>query len=151
VRQRGASNPLSPSPLSCEIEQMRISRLGMWSVLSALVACSQGDKKPRLPDSAVVGVWKSDTVRSPVAPGRVYQLATRPDGFAELSSELGGADRRVERGTWDGADSLVRVVVRGDATGARASSLLLAMRNGTLALIQFDTASWGREGLVFRR
>jgi hypothetical protein len=135
----------------CEVSGMQWRSLMRAGALAGLSACSQGEKKPRLPDSAVVGVWQSDPVQSPVGAGRVYELRATTNGLAEFSSALNGADRRVERGTWDGADSLVRIVVRGDATGSRTASLLLARRAGTLALVQFDTTAWGPGGLVLRR
>ena len=57
----------------------------------------------------------------------------------------------IERGTWDGADSLLRVVVRGDGTGVRPTSILLAIRGNALALVQFDTTAWGVRGLTLYR
>jgi hypothetical protein len=123
----------------------------LCAVLFTLGACSQQDKKPRLAERAVVGLWSSDSMPSPDASVRRYQLRMSADGMAEFVSEVIGAAAITERGTWDGADSLVRVVVRGAATGSRPSSILLAMRADTLALVQFDTTAWGRRGLTLRR
>jgi len=120
------------------------------SAVSA-AACSQQDKKPRLRESAVVGTWRSDTLAATDAPGRVYQLSMTPGGMAELVSESVGRPPIAERGTWDGADSLVRVVVRGTNTASRPTSILLAIRGNQLGLVQFDTTAWGPNGLTFYR
>jgi hypothetical protein len=121
------------------------------AVLFTLAACSQQDKKPRLAERAVVGLWSSDSMQSADASVRRYQLRMTADGMAEFVSEVVGVGLTTERGTWDGADSLARVVVRGEATGSRPTSILLAMRADTLALVQFDTTAWGRRGLTLRR
>jgi len=120
------------------------------SALSA-AACSQQDKKPRLPQGAVVGTWRSDTLPAGDAPGRVYRLRIMPGGMAELVSEYLGRPPIAERGTWDGADSLVRVVVQRSNTASRPTSILLAIRGNQLGLVQFDTTAWGPNGLTLYR
>ncbi len=115
-------------------------------------ACSQQDKKPRLPESAVVGSWVSDTLPAADAARRVYRLTMDEQGMAEFASTVVGKGTVTERGTWDGADSLVRVVVRGEGTANRPTSLLLAIRGrAELGLVQFDTAAWGSQGLRLYR
>jgi hypothetical protein len=127
-------------------------RLILIAALAATVtACSQQDKKPRLANSAVVGLWRSDTLAGTDSAGRVYSLRMTPDGMAEFTSDVVGTSGKVERGTWDGADSLVRVVVRGEATAARPTSILLAIRRNALGLVQFDTTAWGPAGLTLYR
>ena len=116
-----------------------------------LTACNTTGKKPRLPQAAVVGAWRSDTIRTVDSSARIYQLRMLPDGMAELTSEVIGQPATKERGTWDGADSLVRVVVRGDNLGRRPTSILLAVRSGALSLTAFDTAAWGPQGMTLRR
>lgn len=115
-------------------------------------ACSQQDKKARVPTRAVVGTWRSDTLAVAGAAPRTFRLLVREDGMAELARrEAGAGDSLVERGTWDGADSLLRVVVRGEGAGTRATSILLAIRGGNaMAQVEFDSAQWG-DGLVFHR
>ncbi len=118
----------------------------------AAAGCSQRDKKPRLNESTVVGDWRSETA-APTADlqARHYALRLRADGLAELVRFAVGADSVVERGTWDGADSLLRIVVRSDAATARPTSVLLAIRGDRLGLVQFDTTAWGPVGPTFQR
>lgn len=123
-------------------------------VVLALIAtgCNTSEKKDRLPESAVVGTWRSDTLRSADASVRLYQLQMSADGMAEFTSTFVGKSVQTERGTWDGADSLVRVVVRGDATSSRPTSILLSIHKKTLDLVEFDTTAWGPDGLrLYRR
>lgn len=120
-------------------------------VALAVTACSQRDKKPRLPLGAVVGVWRSDAMPAADASVRVFQLRMEPDGLAEFTSESAGRSTLTERGTWDGADSLVRVVVRRAGTASRATSLLLAIRGNTLGLVGVDTTAFGPAGLILTR
>jgi len=117
----------------------------------ALAACSLQDKKPRLAQSAVVGLWRNDSIAGAGVATASYALRMNPDGLAEFTSRAAGGPAVTERGTWDGADSLVRVVVRGEGTTSRPTSLLLAMRGSTLGLVQFDTTAWGPAGLTLRR
>ena len=126
------------------------SRLTIVAALALAAACTTQGKKPRLPERAVVGTWRSDTVRSADV-ARLYQLQITSGGMAEFRSELIGRSTTTERGTWDGADSLVRVVVRGDGTGARPTSILLAIRGTSLGLVEFDTTAWGAQGLTLHR
>ncbi|MDZ7632829.1 MAG: hypothetical protein U5K74_16190 [Gemmatimonadaceae bacterium] len=114
-------------------------------------ACSQQDKKPRLAEAAVVGLWRSDTLPAADAGGRIYRLEMLSGGTAEFTTEFVGKSTITERGTWDGADSLVRIVVRGSATASRPTSLLLAIRGNALGLVQFDTTLWGPAGLTLTR
>jgi hypothetical protein len=102
-------------------------------------ACSQSGKKPRIPQERVVGTWRSDTLPAADAAGRLYELRIAPSGRADWDATYLGKGTIVERGTWDGADSLVRVVVRRDGVGAR-SSLLFVMRDSALVL-RPDTAN----------
>ncbi len=131
----------------------RLIIIGTLAIVAT--ACSQQDKKPRLPLNAVVGLWRSDTVSVPGAARRVYQLRMTADGMAEFTSDSAGSavptTSRSERGTWDGADSLVRVVVRAEGTAARPSSLLFAIRGNRLGLVQFDSLAWGDAGLTLTR
>ena len=128
------------------------SRLLLFVIVAvSATACSQQDKKPRLAERAVVGLWRSDTLPATDAGTRVYALRMTPSGMAEFTSEDVGKQTTVERGTWDGADSLVRVVVRGDGTAARPTSILLAIRGNQLGLVEFDTTTWGRQGLTLYR
>lgn len=118
----------------------------------AATACSQQDKKPRLPEQAVVGTWASDTLPAADGVGRVYRLRMDAKGMAEFASGVMGKGVITERGTWDGADSLVRVVVRGESTASRPTSLLLAIRGRSeLGLVRYDTAAWGARGLTLYR
>lgn len=126
----------------------------MLVVALALIAtgCNTSEKKPRLPENAVVGTWRSDTLRGADASGRVYQLLVSADGMAEFTSDVVGKSVKTERGTWDGADSLVRVVVRGDATSSRPTSMLLSIHRKSLDLVEFDSTAWGPDGLrLYRR
>jgi hypothetical protein len=123
----------------------------LTALATSVTACSQQGKKPRLPERAVVGMWRSDTITARGGTGRVYQLRMASGGMAEFTTESAGVRATVERGTWDGADSLVRVVVRGEATAARPTSLLLAIRGQSLGLVEFDTTAWGPNGLTLRR
>ncbi|MBC7841534.1 MAG: hypothetical protein H7099_04455 [Gemmatimonadaceae bacterium] len=128
------------------------SRLLLSAILAAsATACSQQDKKPRLAERAVVGLWRSDTVPAAATAARAYALRMTSSGMAEFTSENVGRQVTIERGTWDGADSLVRVVVRGEGTAARPTSLLLAIRGNELGLVEFDTATWGAQGLTLHR
>lgn len=128
------------------------SRLILFAILAAsTAACSQQDKKPRLAERAVVGMWRSDTLLAADAAARVYALRMTSGGMAEFTSEYVGRQATVERGTWDGADSLVRMVVRGDGTAARPTSILLAIRGNELGLVEFDTTAWGPQGLTLYR
>ncbi len=127
-------------------------RLILASALALTVtACSQRDKKPRLAERAVVGTWRSDTLPAANALPRVYRLRMTSGGMAEFTSEQVGRRATVERGTWDGADSLVRVVVRGESTASRPTSILLAIRGNALGLVEFDTTAWGPQGLTLYR
>lgn len=127
--------------------------IGVAILVLVAGACSQQDKKPRLAESAVVGTWTSDTLPAADAAGPVYRLQMDSQGMAEFVSASVGAGTITERGTWDGADSLVRVVVRREGSAARPTSMLLAIRGRTeLGLVQFDAAAWGRQGLrLFRQ
>jgi len=122
--------------------------------LLALVAggCSQQDKKPRLPLQAVVGHWSSDTLPDASGAKRAYRLHMDVQGLAEFVSTAEGGAASSERGTWDGADSLIRVVVRGAGTASRRTSLLLAIRKGgELGLVQYDSTAWGAQGMTLYR
>ncbi|MES3036052.1 MAG: hypothetical protein V4813_18755 [Gemmatimonadota bacterium] len=132
---------------------MHLRLIGPTLLVFVLVACSQQDKKPRLAESAVVGTWMSDTVPGADVAQRVFRLRMDQQGMAEFSRIAVGKGIVTERGTWDGADSLVRVVVRGEGTASRPTSLLLAIRGrAELGLVQFDTAAWGQQGLrLFRQ
>ncbi len=131
-----------------------MNRHSVFSVVAAaltLAGCSLQDKKPRLAQNAVVGLWRSDSIAGATVATAAYALRIDPDGLAEFTSQIAGKPAVTERGTWDGADSLVRVVVRGEGTAIRPMSLLLAIRGQTLALVQFDTTAWGRVGLTLTR
>ena len=130
----------------------RLSRLPVVFLSLLPAACSQQDKKARVPEAAVVGVWESDTLTAGPSAPAAYRLQVRADGMAELVRHaMTGRDSAVQRGTWDGADSLLRVVVRGEAATSRATSILLAVRgSNTLGQVQFDSAQWGN-GLAFHR
>ena len=130
---------------------MQLHRILIAALALSVAACSQQDKKPRLRVSAVVGTWRSDTLSGAGAPGRLYRLSMTAAGMAELVSEDSGKSPIVERGTWDGADSLVRVVVRGANTASRPTSMLLAIRGNQLGLVQFDSTAWGPNGLTLYR
>ena len=131
-----------------------MSRRLIASIVLAYLAtgCSQRDKKPRLSDSAVVGDWQTAPDDSSAErAGRRYRLRIRSDGMAEFVRLEQGRDSMIERGTWDGADSLLRVVVRRDGPGARPNSMLLAIRGDRLGLVQSDSAAWGTAGFELRR
>jgi hypothetical protein len=130
---------------------MHLRRFLAIALALPLAACNTTGKKPRLPQAAVVGTWRSDTMRTVDSSARLFQLRMLPDGMAEFTSEVIGSTTTKERGTWDGADSLVRVVVRGDNLGRRPTSILLAVRGGALSLTEFDTAAWGPQGMTLRR
>ena len=125
--------------------QLRIIVLSALAIVAT--GCNTSEKKPRLPENAVVGTWRSDTLRGTVAAPRVYQLQLSPDGMAEFTSDIVGKGVKTERGTWDGADALVRIVVRGDATASRPTSLLLSIHRKSLELVEFDTTTWGPDGM----
>ncbi len=103
-----------------------------------------------MPESGVVGMWMSDTMRAPDA-ARRYSLRINSGGMAEFTSQYIGRTTIVERGTWDGADSLVRVVVRRENSTGRPTSMLLALRGKALGLVEFDTTAWGPHGLTLYR
>ena len=130
---------------------MDLQRFSAIALALSLAACNTTGKKPRLPQAAVVGTWRSDTMRAVDSSRRFYQLRMLPDGMAEFTSEVIGRSTTKERGTWDGADSLVRVVVRGENLGRRPTSILLVVRGGSLRLAEFDTTAWGPVGLTLRR
>jgi hypothetical protein len=114
--------------------------------------CSQQDKKPRLPERAVVGLWVSDTLPAADGSRQVYRLRMEDKGMAEFVSTVVGGTELREGGTWDGADSLVRVVVRAEGTASRPTSLLLAIRGQReLGLVRYDTTAWGTRGLTLYR
>lgn len=131
----------------------RLIIIGTLAIVAT--ACSQQDKKPRLPLDAVVGVWRSDTVPVSGDASRAYQLRMTADGMAEFISDAANgavpSPSRTERGTWDGAESLVRVVVRSEGTAARPTSLLFAIRGNVLTLVQYDSVAWGNAGLTLTR
>ena len=131
---------------------MSLRTFVLLTLAVATGACSQQDKKPRLPENAVVGVWRSDTLRGrPDSVARVYTLRLTPNGMAEFVRVRAGGDTTTERGTWDGADSLLRIVVRSSAGAGRPSSLLFAIHRNELGLVRFDPAVWGDQGLVLTR
>lgn len=126
-------------------------RLARSAVLVlALAACAQKGKVPRIDGAKVVGTWRSDALPAADASGRVYELVIADDGRADLSTTYVGKGTIVERGTWDGRDSLVRVVARKDGTGAPQSYLFTLRPDSTLALAP-DTVRFGTAGLVLRR
>lgn len=114
--------------------------------------CSQQDKKPRLPLGAVVGAWRSDAGQAGVGQPAL-ELRTDSGGRAELTVTPPGGTRVVARGTWDGADSLLRVVVRLDTGIPRPTSVLFAFRGDALAATTVNGPMLGPEavGLVLRR
>ncbi len=118
-------------------------------------ACSQQDKKPRLAESRVVGSWRSDTVAPAGGRPSVYELRTSPQGMATLVVTSAGGDSLVARGTWDGADSLLRVVVRLDTGIPRPTSILFAIRGNVLAATSLSGPALGPDplatGLFLRR
>jgi hypothetical protein len=131
---------------------MHRHRILVVLLLCMATACSQRDKKPRLAQAAVVGTWTSDTTAPEATVAvRAYELRMSSQGMAEFKRLLVSGDSTVERGTWDGADSLIRLVVHRSDSSARSRSLLFAMRPGsTLGLVQFDSTVWGA-GLTLRR
>ncbi len=131
---------------------MQLRPIALVALALLATGCNTSEKKPRLPENAVVGTWRSDTLRGADASGRVYQLQMSPDGMAEFTSDFVGRSVKTERGTWDGADSLVRVVVRDNATSSRPTSILLSIHQKSLDLVAFDTTAWGPDGLrLYRR
>lgn len=120
--------------------------IALMAVTSA--ACSQQDKKPRLPQGAVVGTWRSDTAASADSAIRTYELRTTAQGMAALVATRRGRDSIVARGTWDGADSLLRVVVRLDTGIPRPASILFAIRGAQLAVTSVSGALAGADGLA---
>jgi len=129
---------------------MPTRRLVSFALLLFAAACSQQDKKPRLDQAAITGFWTSDTLPEADGPGRIYRLRIDSGGRAEFVTTSIGQDSLVQQGTWDGADSLLRVVVRAAGTAARPASLLLAIRGNRLGLVQFDSTTWG-SGLTLSR
>lgn len=130
---------------------MRIRLVIIAALAIVATACSQQDKRPRVKEDSVVGLWISDTLTGSDAAKRLYRLRMARGGMAELSSAVVGSTPVVERGTWDGADSLVRVVVRGTNTASRPTSMLLAVRGSALGMVSFDTTAWGPQGLTLYR
>lgn len=111
-------------------------------------ACSQQDKKPRLPLSAVVGTWRSDTTMLPDGIPTVFELRTTAAGMAVLVATRVGRDSVSARGTWDGADSLLRVLVRQDTGVPRPTSILFVMRGTLLAAQRYEGPKIGPESLA---
>ena len=134
---------------------MTSRQIFVFALAVVVAGCSQQDKKPRLPENAVVGVWVSDSLVRVDTTHR-YSLRITPRGMAEFTdsviSQSSAAPRvTVQRGTWDGADSLIRIVVRSEGSAARPNSLLFAIRRGNLGLVNFDSTEWGAEGLTLAR
>ncbi len=148
---RSTATMLHCSPGRCEIVRMQLRPIALAALAVIATGCNTSDKKDRLPESAVVGTWRSDTLRGADASARVYQLQMAPDGMAEFTRTVVGAPVQTARGTWDGADSLVRVVLRGDATSSRPTSLLLSIHRTSLDLVEFDTTVWGPDGVRLHR
>jgi hypothetical protein len=124
------------------------------AMLIAVMAtgCSQQDKKPRLPERAVVGLWVSDTLAATDGTRQIYRLRMEDKGMAEFITTVVGGRALREGGTWDGADSLVRVVVRAEGTASRPTSMLFAIRGQReLGLVRYDTTAWGARGLTLYR
>ena len=130
---------------------MPMHRSISFAILLSAAACSQQDKKPRLDQAVVTGTWASDTLPTSEGPRRLYRLQIDSGGMAEFVTASIGSDSLVQRGTWDGADSLLRVVVRATGTAARPASLLLAIRGNRLGLVQFDSTQWGSGLTLYRR
>lgn len=114
--------------------------------VALLGACSQQDKKPRLPTDAVVGVWRSEAGADPAA--STFELRTLPDGRAELLAIRNGRDTAAARGTWDGADSLLRVLVRQDSGLPRPTSILFVMRGNAIAPTLYNGPTVGPDSLA---
>jgi hypothetical protein len=112
---------------------MDIRSIAVPLAILLFAGCSQRDKKPRLPLDAVVGTWRSapDSAGSSTLP--IVELRADSGGSAQLTVTAPTGTHRVARGTWDGADSLVRVVVQLDTGIPRPSSLLFAFRGDALA------------------
>jgi hypothetical protein len=89
---------------------------------AALAACSQRDKKPRLAQSRIIGTWRGGSVTLALtADGMARRIDSTPAGTAELA------------GTWDGADSLLRLVLHAaDAARPRTESQLFIVHRDTL-------------------
>lgn len=115
---------------------MRRSRLLLLALLG-LAACSQRDKKPRLPAERILGTWR----------GAGITLVVTADGMVQRS-DSSTVPATTTAGTWDGADSLLRVVVQPTSPGAvpRLESLLYIIHPDTL--IRSNDA---RERLVRQR
>ena len=124
----------------------RLRPIVAFLAVALLGACSQQDKKPRLPTAAVVGVWRSEAGADSAA--SVFELRTLPDGRAELLAIRNGRDTAAARGTWDGADSLLRVLVRQDSGVPRPTSILFAMRGNALAPTFFNGPTVGPDSLA---
>lgn len=128
-----------------------VCRVFSGAVLAAVAAgCSQQDKKPRLPLAAVVGIWRSEAGAAGEASRPVVELRTDSGGRAELAVTPAGGARVVARGTWDGADSLLRVVVRLDTGIPRPTSVLFTFRGGTLAASAVNGPMLGPDALGLR-
>ncbi len=129
---------------------MRLRVISAVLLAAAATGCSQQDKKPRLPLGVVVGTWRS--VASPPGDTALPQVELRADssGSAALAVTPAGGTRAVARGTWDGADSLVRVVVRLDTGIPRPTSVLFAIRGNTLAATTIDGPLLRAEALGLR-
>lgn len=111
-------------------------------------ACSQQDKKPRLPLTAVVGIWRSDPTMLADSIPTVFELRTTAAGMAELVATRVGRDSVSARGTWDGADSLLRVLVRQDTGVPRPTSILFVMRGNALTPQTYAGPTIGPESLA---
>ncbi len=121
------------------------------AVLAVVAAgCSQQDKKPRLPLAAVVGIWRSEVGAVGETMQPAVELRTDSAGRAELAVTRAGGARAVARGTWDGADSLLRVVVQLDTGIPRPTSVLFAFRGGALAATAVNGPMLGPEALGLR-
>jgi hypothetical protein len=123
---------------------MRVRTIPGALLALTAAACSQQDKKPRLPMDVVVGRWRTAS-----SGGTLPQIELRADsgGSAELTVTALGGGRAVARGTWDGADSLVRVVVRMDTGIPRPTSVLFALRGGALAATTVNGPLLGPDAL----
>jgi hypothetical protein len=89
---------------------------------AALAACSQRDKKPRLAQSRIVGTWRGGRVTLTLTTdGMARRIDSMPVGVAEFA------------GTWDGADSLLRLVLHAaDPARPRTESHLFIIHPDTL-------------------
>jgi hypothetical protein len=134
---------------------MHLRRIFIAALAIAAGACSQQDKKPRLAQRRVVGVWQSDTVSPADGRTSVYELRTSPQGMVAFVVTRPEGDSLVARGTWDGADSLLRVVVRLDTGIPRPTSILFAIRGNVLAATSLSGPALGPDplatGLLLRR